>query len=142
MEWLTSMFSGGAAKVAEKVSEGLDSLFTSDEEKGILANKRADIARLVAQEAHTFELSLEQQVTDRHKADMQSDSWLSKNIRPMTLIFCLFGMLLIGIADYVGKPLEGGYISMINQLTTIVFGFYFVIRGAEKGMKMFVGKGK
>jgi len=142
MEWLTGLFSGGAAKVAEKVFSGVDKLFTSDEERLMLAAKRDEIERLVAQEVHTFELSLEQQVTDRHKADMQSDSWLSKNIRPMTLIFCLFGMLLIGIADYVGKPLEGGYISMINQLTTIVFGFYFVIRGAEKGMKMFVGKGK
>ena len=77
---LGKLFSGGAAELVKGVGGVIDNLHTSDEEKLAAENK---IKSLIAD----YETKMEANITDRWKADMNSDSWLSKNIRPLVLAF-------------------------------------------------------
>ena len=74
-----------------------------------------------------FELQIQQQITERHKSDMSSDSWLSKNIRPLTLVYLMVLFTVAFITDVPPTVLE-----MLRDLLMTVFGFYFVARGIEK----------
>jgi hypothetical protein len=70
-------------------------------------------------------------LTVRHENDMQSDSWMSKNIRPMVLIYL---MVLFTLAFFMNVP--SGVLEMLRDLLMLAFGFYFSIRGAEKIAKI------
>lgn len=76
------------------------------------------------------------EVTERHKNDMASDSWLSKNIRPMALIWLLLLLTVCAILDAAMKAFEmpKEYIDLIKVLLLLVFGFYFGGRTLEKIM--------
>ena len=76
MSILTNLFSGGAAELVKGVGGVLDNLTTSKEEK-LEAERK--IQELIA----NHEAKMEQNITDRWSADMNSDSWLSKNVRPL-----------------------------------------------------------
>ena len=82
MSILGKMFSGGAADLINSVGDVVDNLHTSKEEKLAAQHK---IKKLVA----SYEVEMEKNITDRWKADMNSDSWLSKNIRIIGLTFLL-----------------------------------------------------
>ena len=73
---LDKLFGGGAADLVKNVGGVIDNLHTSKEEKLAAEQK---IKELVA----NYEIEMEKNITDRWKADMKSDSWLSKNIRPL-----------------------------------------------------------
>ena len=81
----------------------------------------------------------EQQITARHELDMKSDSWLSKNVRPLTLVFLLFVFVLITFFDgNAGSfTLQDGYIPVYQSLLSLVFTFYFGSRGIEKITKIY-----
>lgn len=89
-----------------------------------------------AQELLSVDLEFEKQITSRHKTDMASDSWLSKNIRPMALIFLLIITSFMAIVDAgLSKfNLPEGYLSLYTQLLLMVFAFYFVGREINKGI--------
>jgi len=71
-------------------------------------------------------------LTDRHKADMSSDSWLSKNIRPATLIFLLFAYSGFAVASIFGFETRGAYVELLGQWGMLVMSFYFGGRTMEK----------
>lgn len=71
-------------------------------------------------------------LTDRHKADMSSDSWLSKNIRPMVLIFLLFAYSGFAIASIFEYETRGAYVELLGQWGMLVMSFYFGGRTMEK----------
>lgn len=71
-------------------------------------------------------------LTDRLKADMGSDSWLSKNIRPMTLIFLLFAYSGFAVASIFGFETRGAYVELLGQWGMLVMSFYFGGRTMEK----------
>ena len=74
----------------------------------------------------------QQELTKRHTADMASDSWLSKNIRPLMLI-CLFSAYTVfSIASVFDYEAKTAYIELLGQWGMLAFGFYFGSRGAEK----------
>jgi len=79
---------------------------------------------------------LQEQLTERHKHDMQSDSWLSKNIRPLSVAFLLLFTAIAGILDASSKTfnMPEGYLSLYTQLMLSAFGFYFVGREVQKGI--------
>ena len=78
---ILGMLSGGGAKdLIEGVGGVIDNLHTSKEEK-------LEAAQKVKELVSNYEVEMEKQITDRWKSDMDSDSWLSKNVRPMVLIF-------------------------------------------------------
>jgi hypothetical protein len=71
-------------------------------------------------------------LTDRHKSDMSSDSWLSKNIRPMVLIFLLFAYSSFAVASIFGLETRGAYVELLGQWGMLVMSFYFGGRTMEK----------
>jgi hypothetical protein len=71
-------------------------------------------------------------LTERVKADMSSDSWLSKNIRPMTLIFLLLAYSGFAIASIFEYETRGAYVELLGQWGMLVMSFYFGGRTMEK----------
>jgi hypothetical protein len=71
-------------------------------------------------------------LTDRMKADMSSDSWLSKNIRPMVLIFLLVAYSGFAIASIFEYETRGAYVELLGQWGMLVMSFYFGGRTMEK----------
>lgn len=80
-----------------------------------------------------------QELTKRMQADMGSDSWLSKNIRPMTLIYILTAYLALALFDAFGLDISDNFVSLLGQWGMLVMSFYFGGRTLEKVMDM---KGK
>ena len=130
MSILTSLFSGGAADLVKGVGGVIDNLHTSDEEK--LAAE-AKIKEMVA----NYEVQMEQQISDRWKADMNSDSWLSKNVRPLVLIFlvvCTVLMIFID-AGTIAFTVEEKWTDLLQLVLITVIGAYFGGRTMEKRKK-------
>jgi len=75
-------------------------------------------------------------VTDRWKADMSSDSWLSKNIRPGTLIYILTAYLLFALLDGGGYRIAESYVQLLGQWGMLVMTAYFGGRTVEKVMEL------
>ena len=127
MKLINKIFGGGAEKLIESVGGVLDNLSTSKEEK--LEAKRK-MKELMA----NYQMEMEKQVTDRWNADMKSDSWLSKNVRPMTLIFVLVcTMLLIFIdAGAISFVVEEKWTDLLQLTLITIIGAYFGGRSVEK----------
>lgn len=92
------------------------------QQNGELAKINADVA-----EAH--------ELTERLKADMASDSWLSKNIRPMTLVYLLTAYLAMAVLDGFGFHIAEAYVTLLGQWGMLVMGAYFGGRTLEKVLK-------
>jgi hypothetical protein len=76
------------------------------------------------------EIGLQENLTRRHEADMASDSWLSKNVRPL----CLLGLTLSVIGAVFAPGVEQGKLAALTELGLYVFGYYFLGRSAfDKG---------
>ena len=127
---LGKLFSGGAGELVESVGGVLDNLTTSKEEK--LAAKQK-MKELIAD----YETKMEANITDRWKADMNSDSWLSKNVRPLVLIFLVVcTMLLIFIdAGAIKITVEEKWTDLLQLVLITVIGAYFGGRSFEKRKK-------
>jgi len=89
----------------------------------------------MANETELFKLE-QQNLTDRHEADMRSDSWLSKNIRPMTLIFILAGYFTFAMMSAFGKDTNANYVELLGQWGMLIMSFYFGGRTLEKIIDM------
>ena len=78
----------------------------------------------------------QQEITKRWESDMSSDSWLSKNIRPMALIAIFVGYFLFAMMSAFGFNATESYVQLLGQWGQIVFLAYFGGRTAEKIMEM------
>lgn len=78
----------------------------------------------------------ENNVSDRWKADMASDSWLSKNVRPGTLVYLLTAYLVFALLDGYGYKISEAYVSLLGQWGMLVMTAYFGGRTVEKVMEM------
>ena len=130
MSILTSLFSGGAADLVKGVGGVIDNLHTSQEEKLEAEQK---IKALVA----NYEVEMEKQISDRWKADMNSDSWLSKNVRPMVLIFLVVSTVLMIFIDAgtINFNVEPKWTDLLQLVLITVIGAYFGGRSIEKRKK-------
>ena len=119
-QWLT----GGVIK---NIGNVIDKLTTTEEEK--LEIKKQ--VQIILEEADN---NAQQQVTDRWNADMNSDSWLAKNIRPLVLVFLTFVFSLLAFTDgNIGEfKIAKEYIPIFQTLLVTVYGAYFVGRTWEK----------
>jgi hypothetical protein len=77
-----------------------------------------------------------QELTKRHEADMASDSWLSKNIRPGTLIFILIVYTVFAMMSAFGYNANESYVTLLGQWGMLIMSFYFGGRTLEKIMDM------
>ena len=130
MSILGKIFSGGTTELVKSVGGVIDNLTTSKEEKLEAARK---IEELVA----NYEIKMEENITDRWKADMNSDSWLSKNVRPLVLIFLVVcTMLMIFIdAGTIAFTVEEKWTDLLQLVLITVIGAYFGGRSFEKRNK-------
>jgi hypothetical protein len=79
-------------------------------------------------------------VSDRWKADLSSDSWLSKNIRPMTLIAILVGYFIFATSSAFDLNVKQAYVELLGQWGMLIMSAYFGGRTLEKIMGMKNGK--
>ena len=138
MGWISELFSSSVGSIIDSVGSAIDKNVTSDEERMSLSNDLAKIKAEAAAKAGELDLAFERELSDRHKADMVSDSWLSKNIRPLTLVFLLGLVSILAVFDgNIGEfVVEDSYVDLYRQLLLLAFGFYFGSRGVEKVMKV------
>ena len=127
---LGKLFSGGAADLVKSVGGVIDNLHTSKEEK-LEAERK--IKELVA----NYEVEMEKNITSRWEADLKSDSWLSKNVRPLVLIFLIVcTMLLIFIdAGAINFEVKSTWVDLLQLVLITVIGAYFGGRSFEKVKK-------
>ena len=127
MSILKKIFSGAGSQLVESVGGVIDNLVTTDEEK-------LDAKRKLKEMIMNHEVQMEKNITDRWTADMNSDSWLSKNVRPMVLIFLIVcTMILIFIdAGTIKFEVEEKWTDLLQLVLITVIGAYFGGRTAEK----------
>ena len=127
---LSTIFSGGTKDLVEGVGNVIDDLHTSKEEKLEAEQK---IKELIA----SYQTSLEKEISTRWESDMSSDSWLAKNIRPMTLAFLVVSTVLMifidaGTIDFI---VEEKWTDLLQIVLITVIGAYFGGRSLEKVRK-------
>ena len=130
MNILSKIFSSGATELVKGVGEVVDNLHTSKEEKLAAELK---IKELIS----NYEVEMEKTITDRWSADMNSDSWLSKNIRPMTLAFLVISTVLMIFIDAgtIKFTVEDKWTDLLQIVLITVIGAYFGGRSLEKVKK-------
>jgi len=127
MKKIFKALTGGLLRDIGKV---IDNLHTSDEERLEAKRKLQELLEQADKEA-------QDQVTSRSKYDMQSDSFLSKNIRPLVLVFLTVMFTLFAFTDgNLGEfKIQEEYIPVFQSLLITVYGAYFVGRTWEKSKK-------
>ena len=130
MNILSTIFSGGAKDLVEGVGGVIDDLHTSEEEK-------LEAAQKVKELVSNYEVEMEKQITDRWKSDMASDSWLSKNVRPMVLVFLVVSTVLMIFIDAgaISFDVEPKWTDLLQLVLITVIGAYFGGRSLEKVKK-------
>ena len=130
MSILTNLFSGGAAELVKGVGGVLDNLTTSKEEK-------LEASRKIQELISNHEAKMEQNITDRWSADMNSDSWLSKNVRPLVLVFLVVSTVLMIFIDAgtINFNVEAKWTDLLQLVLITVIGAYFGGRSLEKTKK-------
>jgi len=127
---LGKIFSSGAEGLVKGVGGVIDNLTTSKEEK---LEAQRKIKELIA----NYEIEMEKQVTSRWQADMNSDSWLSKNVRPLVLIFLVVSTVLLIFIDggLINFVVEAKWTDLLQLVLITVIGAYFGGRSLEKRKK-------
>ena len=121
------LFSAGASNLVKDVGNVLDDVITSKEEKLAAELK---IKELVAR----YEADIERNVTDRWTSDMASDSKLSKNVRPLMLIFLIVCTMLLVFIDSgsLNFNVDQQYVDLLQIVLITTIGAYFGGRTLEK----------
>jgi hypothetical protein len=128
--FITRLFSSGAAKLVEGIGGVLDELITSKDEK-LEAERR--IKELIAK----HEVEMEKEISSRWSADMASDSWLAKNVRPLVLIFLVVSTVLLVFIDagVIAFDVKASWVDLLQLVLITVIGAYFGGRSLEKVKK-------
>ena len=127
---LGKLLSGGAADLIKNVGGVIDNLHTSKEEKLAAELKIKDMIM-------GYEAEMQKQVTERWKMDMNSDSWLSKNIRPLVLVFLVTATVLLIFIDagVISFKVQDKWTDLLQLVLITVIGAYFGGRSLEKVKK-------
>ncbi len=127
---LSKLLSGGAADLIKNVGGVIDNLHTSKEEKLAAELKIKDMIM-------GYEAEMQKQVTERWKMDMNSDSWLSKNIRPLVLVFLVVATVLLIFIDagVISFKVQDKWTDLLQLVLITVIGAYFGGRSLEKVKK-------
>lgn len=115
--------SGEAKKVFEAIKK--DTELSPEQKEILLANLKQDVTEM-------------EEITKRWSSDMQSDSWLSKNIRPLSLAFLTISLFLYIILDSSTESftVKDSWVDLLASLLMLVYGGYFGARALEKITKM------
>jgi hypothetical protein len=132
---MNKLFAWLTGSVIKEVGNVIDKFTTTKEEK-LEANRQIQII------LETAEANAQREVTSRWESDMNSDSWLAKNIRPMVLVYLTFIFTLLAFTDgNIGEfKIAKEYIPIIQTLLVTAYGAYFVGRSWEKGKQIMNNK--
>ena len=127
---LNKILSAGAGELIKNVGGVIDNLHTSKEEKLEAERKIKDMIM-------GYEAEMQKQVTERWGMDMKSDSWLSKNIRPLTLMFLVISTVLMIFIDagVIAFEVKSSWVDLLQLVLITVIGAYFGGRSLEKVKK-------
>ena len=125
--FLSKIFSSGVGDAVEKVGGVLDKFITTKEEKAQALN---EINKVFLD----AEAKIQEQVSARWNADMASDSWLSKNIRPLVMIFLVVSTVLLIFVDagVIAFAVKESWVDLLQLVLITVIGAYFGGRSVEK----------
>ena len=139
MSWFTDIISTGVDKVVDSVGNAIDKNMTTDHERMQMQNElekirlqaKLDAAKLEAE----AESKMDEEITKRWQADMQSDDPAAKKVRPYSLVYMIFLMTIIVLGDSIQLlqfEVKDSYISLIETLLVTMVVAYFGSRGIEK----------
>jgi hypothetical protein len=120
----------------EEVSKLRQLQFDHEERLLELGIEKARLEQEELQSLLAAQANQEDNVSDRWKADMASDSWLSKNVRPGTLVYLLTAYLIFALLDGSGYKISESYVNLLGQWGMLVMTAYFGGRTVEKVMEM------
>jgi len=132
-KWLGDAMGGTLSDLVGTLGDQVDRFVKTKEDAD-------ELKRAIQKSVQNYKLSLQQELTQRHKQDMNSDSWLSKNIRPIVLFFSLILLTVLAVAD--GNlvirdwtfTVQDSYVALLEQILTAALMFYF---GGREVNKMF-----
>ena len=126
MALLKKLFSSGAKELVDSVGNAIDKIHTSAEEKELV---KAEVEKHIL----NYEEKIQQEVTKRWEADMQGN-WLSKSVRPISLLFLLFVLTIFTLIDFsfINLEIKDSWIDLWQLLAITAFGAYFGGRSYEK----------
>jgi hypothetical protein len=131
---------GGAAvtALASKfgVSDSVDAVAKAIASDPKASEKLAEIELEMAKVVANAMISEDKNITERWSADMASDSWLSKNIRPMSLVAIFVGYFLFAMMSAFGLNANEAYVTLLGQWGMLIMGAYFGGRTVEKLAEM------
>ena len=142
MSFISKFFAAGASTLVDSVGGIIDKVHTSEDEKLKMKAQIDGQLQAFNLSMETAAMQFEGEVSKRHLADMTSDSWLSKNIRPMALIFLLIATMGLAYGTIFGSlppdqtEMLKAWIPLLIALDTTAVGFYFGGRTAEKRQKL------
>jgi len=127
MSFISKLFTSNAKDLVGEVGNVVDNLTTTQEEK-------LEAKRKIKEITLSFEAELQKEVSKRWEQDMNSDSWLSKNIRPLTLIFLVFSTVLLIFIDseMINFKVQDQWIDLLQIILITIIGAYFGGRSYEK----------
>ena len=127
---LDKIFGGGAADLVKNVGGVIDNLHTSKEEK-------LEAEKQIKDMIMGYEAQMQKEVTNRWNVDMNSDSWLSKNIRPLVLVFLVVATVLLIFIDagVISFQVQDKWTDLLQLVLITVIGAYFGGRSLEKVKK-------
>ena len=130
MNILSKIFSSGATELIKGVGGVIDNLHTSKEEK-------LEAEQKVKELISSYEIEMEKNITERWAMDMKSDSWLSKNIRPLVLVFLVVATVLLIFIDAgaISFTVQDKWTDLLQLVLITVIGAYFGGRSLEKVKK-------
>jgi len=129
-EILAKLFGGAGASVANKIGNLVDKFVQTKEEK-------AEFEKQMDEIWINAEADMQKNVTERWSVDMNSDSWLSKNVRPLVLIFLVVSTVLMVFIDagVIAFEVKANWIDLLQLVLITVIGAYFGGRSIEKTRK-------
>ena len=126
MALLKKLFSSGAKELVDSVGNAIDKIHTSAEEKELIKSE-------IEKHIFNYEEKIQQEVTKRWEADIQGN-WLSKSVRPISLLFLLFVLTIFTLVDFsfIDLEIKDSWIDLWQLLAITAFGAYFGGRSYEK----------
>ena len=131
MGLLSSMFSSGVSDVVDSVADGLDSLFTSDEERLKAKNMLEQIKANAKLKDKELSLQYEAEITKRNKDDQTNGNFLTKSARPIFLYWIMGIISIIIFGGLYGRNILPEYISLVQSLAITAVTFFFGSKGLE-----------
>ena len=132
MSWISDLITPVTGSFIKDVGDTVKQFVTTDADRMKLEQSlqqlQADFTLKMADNANAYE----EQITKRQQNDMASDSWLSKNIRPLTLIFILTMFSLMSISSGFEFQVTQAYVELLGQWGMLIMSFYFGGRTLEK----------